>query len=36
MFSVVKDIALYSQHKQDWELAVAQTRNFLLPNPDLN
>ena len=27
---------LYGQHKQDWELTVAQTMNFLLPNSDLN
>ena len=28
--------ALYSQQKQDWELAVAQIMNSLLPNSDLN
>ena len=28
--------ALYSQHKQDWELTVAQIMNSLLPNSDLN
>ena len=28
--------ALYSQKKQDWELAVAQIMNSLLPNSDLN
>ena len=28
--------ALYSQQKQDQELAVAQIMNFLLPNKDLN
>ena len=28
--------ALYSQHKQDWELTVAQIRNSLLPNSDLH
>ena len=28
--------ALYSQQKQDQELTVAQTMNFLLPNSDLN
>ena len=28
--------ALYSQKKQDWELAVAQFINSLLPNSDLN
>ena len=27
---------LYSQQKQDWELAVAQIMNFLLQNSDLN
>ena len=32
MFFVAKDgAALYSQQKQDWELTVAQTMNFLLP-----
>ena len=28
--------ALYSQQKQDWELTVAQIKNFLLQNSDLN
>ena len=28
--------ALYSQHKQDWELTVAQIMNPLLLNSDLN
>ena len=28
--------ALYSQQKQDQELTVAQTMNFLVPNSDLN
>ena len=28
--------APYSQHKQDWELIVAQIMNSLLPNSDLN
>ena len=28
--------SLYSQQKQDQELTVAQTMNFLLPNSDLN
>ena len=28
--------ALYSQHKQDRELTVAQTMNSFLPNSDLN
>ena len=36
-FFVAKDgEALYSQRKQDKELAVAQTMNSLLPNSDLN
>ena len=28
--------ALYSQQKQDWELAVAQIMNSLLQSSDLN
>ena len=28
--------ALYSKHKQDQELTVAQIMNSLLPNSDLN
>ena len=28
--------ALYSQHKQDWELIVAQIMSSLLANSDLN
>ena len=37
MFFAAKDgEALYSQQKQDQELTVAQTMNFLLPNSDLN
>ena len=37
MFFAAKDgEALYSQQKQDWELTVAQTMNFLLPNSDVN
>ena len=28
--------ALYSEHKQDRELTVAQIMNSLLPNSDLN
>ena len=37
IFSVAKDgETLYSQQKQDQELTVAQTINFLLPNSDLN
>ena len=37
IFFAVKDgEALYSQQKQDQDLAVAQTMNSLLPNSDLN
>ena len=37
IFSAAKDEeALYSQQKQDQELTVAQTINFLLPNLGLN
>ena len=37
IFFAAKDgEALYSQHKQDWELTVAQIMNSLLPNSDLN
>ena len=37
IFFAAKDgKALYSQQKQDQELTVAQTMNFLLPNSDLN
>ena len=37
IFFAAKDgEALYSQRKQDQELAMAQTMNFLLPNSDLN
>ena len=36
IFFAAKDgETLYSQQKQDWELTVAQIRNFLLPNSDL-
>ena len=28
--------ALYSKQKEDWELAVAQIMNSLLPNSDFN
>ena len=28
--------ALYCQQKQDWELTVAQVKNSLLENSDLN
>ena len=37
IFLAAKDgEALYSQQKQDLELTVAQTMNFLLTNSDLN
>ena len=37
IFFAAKDgEALYSQQKQDWELAVTQIMNSLLPNSDLN
>jgi len=37
IFFAAKDgEALYSQQKQDQELTVAQTMNFLSPNSDLN
>ena len=37
IFFAAKDgEALYSQHKQDWELTVAQIMNSLLQNSDLN
>ena len=37
IFFAAKDgEALYSQHKQDQELTVAQIMNSLLPNSDLN
>ena len=37
IFFAAKDgEALYSQHKQDRELTVAQIMNSLLPNSDLN
>ena len=37
IFFAAKDgEALYSQQKQDQELTVAQTMNYLLPNSDLN
>ena len=35
LFAAKEGEALYSQQKQDWELTVAQTMNFLLPNSDL-
>ena len=35
-FAAKEGEALYSQQKQDWELAVAQIMNSLLPNSDLN
>ena len=35
IFFAAKDgEALYSQQKQDWELTMAQIRNFLLKNSD--
>ena len=35
IFFAAKDgETLYSQHKQDWELTVAQIMNSLLPNSD--
>ena len=35
-FFAVKDgEAVYSQHKQDWELTVAQIMKYSLPNSDL-
>ena len=37
IFFAAKDgEALYSEQKQDWELAVAQIMNSLLPSSDLN
>ena len=36
IFFAVKDGALYSQQKQDWELTVAQVVNSWLQNSDLN
>ena len=37
IFFAAKDAeALYSPQKQDWELAVAQIMNSLLPNSVLN
>ena len=37
IFFAAKDgEALYSQHKQDWELTVIQIMNSLLPSSDLN
>ena len=35
-FAAKDEEALYSQKKQDWELTVAQIKNSLLPNSDLN
>ena len=35
-FAAKNGEVLYSQHKQDWELTVAQIMNSLLPNSDLN
>ena len=37
IFFAAKDgEALYSQQKQDWELTMAQIKNTLLPNSELN
>ena len=36
LFAAKDGEALYSQQKQDWELAVAHFMNSLLPNSDLN
>ena len=36
LFVAKDEEAVYSQHKQDQELTVAQTMNSLLPNSDLN
>ena len=37
MFSASKDgQAVFSQQKQDWEVTVAQIRNSLLPDSDIN
>ena len=35
-FAAKDEEALRSQQKQDWELTVAQIKNSLLPNSDLN
>ena len=35
-FAAKDEEALYSQQKQDWELAVSQIMNSLLQIPDLN
>ena len=35
-FAAKNGEVLYSQHKQDWELIVAQIMNSLLPNSNLN
>ena len=35
-FAAKDEEALYSQQKQDQELTVAQIKNSLLPNLDLN
>ena len=37
IFSAAKDGQVpYSQQKQDWDLTIAQTMNYLLSNSDLN
>ena len=35
-FATENEEALYSQHKQDWELTVGQIMNSLLPNSHLD
>ena len=35
-FATEDEEALYSQHKQDWELTVGQIMNSLLPNSHLD
>ena len=35
-FAAKDEEALYSQQKQDWEWAMAQIMNSLLPNSDLS
>ena len=36
IFAAKDGKVLYSQEKQDQELTLAQTMNYLLPNSDLN
>ena len=35
-FAPKDEEALYSQQKQDWELTMAQIKNSLLPNSNLD